>query len=49
MASLYTRAADRQRLSIAAMNKLENDRRTSTPSPSSKVRESPAKRSMKTD
>ena len=28
MASLYTRADNRQRLSIAAMNKLENDRRT---------------------
>ena len=28
MASLYTRAANRQRLSIAAMNKLENDRRS---------------------
>jgi integrase len=38
MASLYTRAASRQRLSIAAMHKLENDRRTSIPSPSSKVR-----------
>jgi integrase len=38
MASLYTRAANRQRLSIAAMNKLENNRRTSMPSPSSKVR-----------
>ncbi len=43
MASLYTRAANRQRLSIAAMNKLENDRRTSMPSPSSKVRESEPK------
>jgi integrase len=38
MASLYTRTANRQRLSIAAMNKLENDRRTSTPSPLDKVR-----------
>jgi integrase len=38
MASLYTRAANRQRLSIAAMNKLENDRRTSIPSPLNKVR-----------
>jgi len=43
MASLYTRAANRQRLSIAAMSKLENDRRTSMPSPSSKVRESERK------
>jgi integrase len=43
MASLYTRAANRQRLSIAAMNKLENDRRTSMPSPSNKVRESERK------
>lgn len=39
MASLYTRAANRQRLSIAAMHKLENDRRTSIPSPGGKVRE----------
>jgi integrase len=43
MASLYTRAANRQRLSIAAMNKLENDRRTSMPSPFDKVRESEPK------
>jgi integrase len=39
MASLYTRAANRQRLSIGAMHKLENDHRTSIPSPSGKVRE----------
>ena len=38
MASHYTRAANRQRLSIAAMNKLENDQRTSMPSPLHKVR-----------
>jgi integrase len=38
MASLYTRAANRQRLSIAAMNKLENHQRTSMPSPLNKVR-----------
>jgi integrase len=43
MASLYTRAANRQRLSIAAMSKLENDRRTSMPSPASKVRASEKK------
>ena len=43
MASHYTRAANRQRLSIAAMHKLENDRRTSIPSPASKVRESERK------
>jgi integrase len=39
MASLYTRTANRQRLSIAAMHKLENDRRTSIPSPNGKVRD----------
>ncbi len=43
MASLYTRTANRQRLSIAAMSKLENDRGTSMPSPASKVRASEQK------
>jgi integrase len=40
MASLYTRAADRRRLSLEAMHKLgaENDIRTSIPSPSLQVR-----------
>lgn len=38
MASLYTRSADRQRLAIEAMHKLENDERTSIPSPDDPVR-----------
>jgi integrase len=40
MASLYTRAADRRRLALEAMHKLgvENDNRTSIPSPSHQVR-----------
>jgi Phage integrase family len=33
MAALYTRAADRRRLSIEAMSKLENDKRTSIVAP----------------
>jgi integrase len=40
MASLYTRAADRRRLSIEAMYKLANDERTSIPAPQGKVRAS---------
>jgi integrase len=39
MAALYTRAADRERLSRQAINKLENDDRTSIPAPKGKVRE----------
>lgn len=38
MASLYTRSADRQRLSLEAMHKLGNDERTSIPAPSHPVR-----------
>ncbi len=38
MASLYTRAADRRRLSMEAMHKLANDERTSIPAPQVKVR-----------
>jgi integrase len=38
MASLYTRAADRQRLAIEAMHKLANNGRTSIPAPSHPVR-----------
>jgi integrase len=38
MASLYTRAADRRRLSVEAMHKLGNDDRTSIPAPYDPVR-----------
>jgi integrase len=38
MAALYTRAANRKRLSTAAMHTLANERATSIPSPSSQVR-----------
>jgi integrase len=38
MAALYTRAADRRRLSIEAMSKLENDKRTSIVAPLYEVR-----------
>jgi hypothetical protein len=40
MASLYTRTADRRRLALEAMHKLgvENESRTSIPSPSHPVR-----------
>src|SRR6516225_5851473 len=38
MAALYTRAADRRRLSIEAMSKLRNDRRTSIVAPLYEVR-----------
>jgi integrase len=38
MAALYTRAADRRRLSIEAMSKLGNDRRTSIVAPLYEVR-----------
>jgi hypothetical protein len=39
MASLYTRAADRRRLSLEAMHKLDaNDKRTSIPAPLRQVR-----------
>jgi integrase len=38
MASLYTRSADRQRLSIEAMHKLANDSGTSIPAPCHPVR-----------
>ena len=40
MAALYTRAADRRRLSIEAMSKLENDKRTSIVAPLYEVRHS---------
>jgi integrase len=39
MAALYTRAADRRRLSIEAMSKLENDKRTSIVAPLYEVRQ----------
>lgn len=39
MASLYTRSADRRRLSVEAMHKLGNDGGTSIPSPFYQVRE----------
>jgi integrase len=38
MASLYTRAADRRRLAVEAMEKLENEKRKSIPSPCRQVR-----------
>jgi hypothetical protein len=38
MAALYTRAANRKRLSKEAMHKLANDRATSIPPPDEKVR-----------
>jgi integrase len=38
MASLYTRAADRERLAREAMHMLANEKRTSIPSPKHKVR-----------
>ena len=38
MAALYTRAADRRRLSIEAMSKLENVKRTSIVAPLYEVR-----------
>jgi hypothetical protein len=38
MAALYTRAADRRRLSIEAMSKLGNDKRTSIVAPLYEVR-----------
>jgi integrase len=38
MASLYTRAADRERLAREAMHMLANEKRTSIPSPKRKVR-----------
>ncbi len=40
MASHYTRKADRQRLAVRAMHKLENDSGTSIPAPEHPVRES---------
>jgi integrase len=43
MAALYTRAADRRRLSIEAMYKLENDKRTSIVAPLYEVRHSAEK------
>jgi integrase len=43
MAALYTRAADRRRLSIEAMSKLENDKRTSIVAPLYEVRHSAEK------
>jgi integrase len=39
MAALYTKAADRRRLAIEAMNKLGNDERTSIVAPSHPVRQ----------
>jgi integrase len=38
MAALYTRSADRRRLSLEAMHKLSNDSRTSIPAPFDQVR-----------
>jgi hypothetical protein len=38
MASLYTRSAERKRLSIEAAHKLANDLATSIPAPKGKVR-----------
>jgi integrase len=38
MASLYTRAADRRRLALQAMDKLANEKRKSIPSPPLQVR-----------
>lgn len=43
MASLYTRSADRRRLSLEAASKLANDPRTSIPSPDLPVRAAGAK------
>ena len=43
MASLYTRDADRRRLAIEAMHKLENEKRTSIVAPKRKVRQSERK------
>jgi hypothetical protein len=43
MAALYTKAADRRRLSIEAMSKLENDKRTSIVAPLYEVRYSAEK------
>jgi hypothetical protein len=39
MASLYTQAADRRRLALEGVHKLENTERTSIPAPSEEVRE----------
>jgi integrase len=38
MASYYTRAADRRRLAVGAMHKLENESRKSIPAPRRRVR-----------
>jgi integrase len=38
MASLYTQLADRRRLAVEAMHKLENENRKSIPAPKGKVR-----------
>jgi integrase len=43
MASLYTRAANRKKLSLGAMHLLANDERTNHPAPSGKVRASEQK------
>ncbi len=43
MPSLYTRSADRRRMAIDAMHKLENEERISIPAPAGKARDSTAK------